>query len=92
MKTLGYSARRICKALGISRNTVRYVPQPREDEDALTGDMLRFAGQYGRYGYRRIYALLRSEGREVSHGRVCDSCGVSVLKCPRSSPNVADCG
>lgn len=53
---------RICKAPGISRNTVRYAPQPREDEEALTADILRFAGKYGRYGYRRAHALLRSQG------------------------------
>ena len=70
MRTLGYSDWRICKALGISRNIVRYVPQPRDDEDALADDILRFAGEYGCYGYRRVHALLRSEGWEVSHGRV----------------------
>ena len=70
MRTLSYSERRICKALGISRNNLRYVPHPRDDEGALTADILRFAGHYGRDGYRRIHALLRSEGWEVGHGRV----------------------
>lgn len=54
MKSLGYSERRICRALGISRNSVRYEPQPRPDEAALTSSIVRLAGQYGRYGYRRI--------------------------------------
>lgn len=44
VRALGYLERRICKALGISRNTVRYVPQRLDDEDALTADILRFAG------------------------------------------------
>ena len=86
MRTLGYSERRICKALGISRNTVRYVPQPREDEDALTADMLRIAGQFGRYGCRRVHALLRSEGWEVSHGRVMRLWRREGLKVPRKQP------
>lgn len=86
MRTLGYSERRICKALGISRNTVRYVPQPRDDEDALTADILRFAGQYGRYGYRRVHALLRSEGWEVSHGRVMRLWQREGLKVPQKQP------
>ena len=29
------------------------------DEDALTRAIIELAGQYGRYGYRRITALLR---------------------------------
>jgi hypothetical protein len=70
VKSLGYSERRICRALGISRNSVRYEPQPRPDEAALTSSIVRLAGQYGRYGYRRIHAVLRSQGWDVSHGRV----------------------
>lgn len=88
MRALGYSERRICKALGVSRNTVRYFPQPRDDEDALTADILRFAGQYGRYdGYRRVHALLRSEGWEVSHGRVMRTWQREGLKVPQKQLN-----
>jgi len=61
----GHSQRCICRALGISRNTVRYEPQPRADELALTGAIVRLAGQYGRCGYRRIHALLESQGWQV---------------------------
>ncbi len=61
-KNFGHSERRICIALGISRNTVRYEPQPRDDGAALTGSIIRLAGQYGRCGYRRIHALLRTQG------------------------------
>jgi len=32
------------------------------DEAALTADVIAFATQYGRYGYRRIAALLRDAG------------------------------
>lgn len=86
MRALGDSERRICRALGISRNTVRYTPQPREDEDTLTADILRFAGQYGRYGYRRVHALLQSEGWEVSHGRVMRIWRREGLKVPQKQP------
>ena len=33
----------------------------REDEDALTQAILQLASKYGRYGYRRITALLRAQ-------------------------------
>ena len=37
-------------ALGMSRSSVRYTPQPRDDEAALTRSMVGLAAQYGRYG------------------------------------------
>ena len=40
------------------------------DEEALTAAVIRLAGRYGRYGYRRITALLRAEGWHVNHKRV----------------------
>jgi putative transposase len=36
-----------------------------DDEVALTADIIEFARQYGRYGYRRITALLRAAGWTV---------------------------
>jgi len=40
------------------------------EEEALRGDIVRLASTYGRYGYRRITALLRTEGWRVNHKRV----------------------
>ncbi len=37
-------------------------PAQRDDEDTLTQAIVTLAAQYGRYGYRRITALLRCEG------------------------------
>lgn len=45
--------------LGQHRSTQRKVPRGRADEEALTADIIALATQYGRYGYRRITALLR---------------------------------
>ena len=41
-----------------------------DDEAALTAATIDWARQYGRYGYRRITALLRAEGWRVNHKRV----------------------
>ena len=60
------SERRACRVLGQPRTTQRYAAVARPDEDALTAAIIRLASQYGRYGYRRITALLRTEGWHVN--------------------------
>jgi putative transposase len=67
---LGISERRVCKALGQSRGLQRRMPIRGGDEAALTQDIIRLATRYGRYGYKRITALLRVEGWTVNHKRV----------------------
>jgi len=76
--------RRVCRALSISRSAVRY--QPRPDETALTSAIVGLAGQYGRYGYRRLHALLQSPGWLVSHGRVMRIWRREGLKVPKKQP------
>jgi transposase InsO family protein len=56
--------------LGQPRGTQRYRPTQREDEVALTQAIVVLASQYGRYGYRRITALLNRAGWQVSKDRV----------------------
>jgi len=46
------------------------VAKGRADEDRLVADMIELAREFGRYGYRRIAALLRDAGWSVSDGRV----------------------
>ena len=41
-----------------------------EDEDILTSHIVTLASEYGRYGYRRITAMLRQEGWQINHKRV----------------------
>ena len=48
--------------LGRRRSTQRRELVAPDDEMALTEDLVRFAGKCGRYGYRRVTALLRVEG------------------------------
>ena len=64
------SERVACRIVGQSRSTQRYQPLLRDDEDALTQAIISLAGQYGRYGYRRITALLKEEGWVVGKDRV----------------------
>ena len=66
----GMSERHACWLLGQWRGTQRYEPVHRLDEDELTQAIIALAANYGRYGYRRITALLRSAGWEVGKDRV----------------------
>ena len=40
------------------------------DEIVLTTNIVLLASHYGRYGYRRITAMLRADGWDVNHKRV----------------------
>jgi transposase InsO family protein len=64
-KKLDISERRACTVVGQHRSTQRKPAHVRSDEDRLTQDIIRLASEYGRYGYRRITALLRREGLRV---------------------------
>ena len=55
--------------LSISRSAQRYIPKQREEE-ALRDDIINLASKYGRYGYRRITALLKADGWHINHKRV----------------------
>jgi putative transposase len=81
-----YSERRICRALGIQRSSIRYIPAPRSDEGPLRADIVRLAAQYGRYGYRRVTALLWQEGWTISQSRVERIWKQEGLKVPQKQP------
>jgi transposase InsO family protein len=69
-RTLPVSERRACAALGQHRSTQRKAPRGRDDEERLTADIIEFARRYGRYGYRKVAALLREAGWLVNAKRV----------------------
>ena len=83
---LGISQRRVCRVVRQTRSTQRYRPLLRTDEDALTKAILSLATQYGRYGYRRIRALLRRAGWKVNHKRVERIWRREGLRVPRKQP------
>ena len=83
---LGISERRACAVAGQHRSTQRKRPRGRDDEEALTAAIIRLASQYGRYGYRRITALLRTEGWHVNAKRVQRIWRREGLKVPQKQP------
>ena len=83
---LGLSERRVCRVLGQHRSTQRKIPTSSDDEAALAADIIALALQYGRYGYRRITALLREAGWRVNKNRVERIWRQKGLKVPQKQP------
>ena len=63
------SERRGCAALGVGRSGVRY-RSTKPDQAPLRMRICDLAKSRVRYGYYRIYILLRREGWRVNHKRV----------------------
>ena len=83
---MGISQRRACKVVGQHRSTQRKLLTPPADEKPLTAAIIRLAQQYGRYGYRRITALLRKEGWVVNAKREERIWRREGLKVPQRQP------
>jgi len=83
---LGVSERRACRVLGQHRSTQRHRPSGCADEDLLVTDMIELTRKFGRYGYRRIAALLRDAGWQVNDKRVERLWRREGLKVPMKQP------
>jgi transposase InsO family protein len=87
---LKVSERRACKVLEQARATQRRNLSSPSDENQLTDDIIALATKYGRYGYRRITALLNNEhGWRVNHKRVERIWRKEGLKVPKKQPKRA---
>jgi transposase InsO family protein len=84
--TFDVSERRACCVLRQPRATQRYLPQAREDEDALTKRIIEYACVNGRYGTPRITAMLKQDGWHVNHKRVERIWRREALQVPRKQP------
>jgi transposase InsO family protein len=82
-QTLGVSERRACEVLGQCRGTQRHEPKKDEMHEQLRAEVVRLAARFGRYGYRRVTALVRDEGFRVNHKRVERIWREEGLKVPR---------
>ena len=74
------------RSVSIAQRSVRH-PRGRDDEQRLTADIVELARQYGRYGYRRIAAMLRTTaGWVVNDKRVERIWRREGLKVPAKQP------
>ena len=75
------SARRACELLGIGRRWLGYVS--RAKDDGMKERVKALAVKHPRYGYRRLWAMLRREGVVVNVKRVRRLCVENGLKLGR---------
>ena len=66
--------------------TQRYTPQIVDEEERLAARVIALATQYGRYGYRRITALLKEEEWQVNHKKIERIWKREGLKVPQKQP------
>src|SRR4029453_9431348 len=85
-QVLRVSERRACRGLEQPRSTQRHRALAPSDEPRLVTQIVQLASTYGRYGYRRITALLRWEGWRVNHKRVERIWLQEGLKVPKKQP------
>lgn len=69
-KAAGLSQRRACRLAGLSLSTCRYSAQRPAADVQLSLRITALALERRRFGYRRIWQLLRREGLHVNHKRV----------------------
>ena len=80
---MAVSQRRACRVVSQPRTTQRYRPRVRVDEPAIVKRMHEQVRQHPRFGYRRIWALLRADGFRVNRKRIWRLWKKEGFKVPR---------
>ena len=88
-ESLGVSERRSCRVIGQHRSTQRKRLKEKVDEELLTGDIIKLAREYGRYGYRRITKLLGAESWRVNYKQLERIWRQEGLQVPQKQPKRA---
>jgi len=86
METYAIPERRACRTLIIHRNTYRYVPVKREDEDWIRENIIQIVTNYGRVGYRMVTDHLRNQGIRINYKRTYRIWREEGLKLPEKQP------
>ncbi len=80
------SERRVCRTIEQPRSSQRYMAQIPDRDAPLAQRIVALAVRYGRYGDRRITALLQAEGWWVNHKKVERIWRLEGLKVPQKQP------
>lgn len=65
----GFSQRRACTLVSVSRTVMSYDPRPNDLNNRLRQRLKELAEKHRRYGHIRLYVLIRREGIMVNHKR-----------------------
>ena len=82
----GLSTRRACTLFKVSRSALGYASKLARKDAEVIAAMKRLAGQYPRYGYRRIQVFLAREGYPMSADRAWRLWRKAGLQVPRKRP------
>ena len=63
------SVRQVCRTLSLSRTVYFYQPDTRRDEPVIQA-LTELAERYPRYGFKKLFQLLRRQGNRWNHKRV----------------------
>jgi putative transposase len=80
------SCRRACRLLRVPRSTLDYRARRAGRDAALLAELRGLARRHPRYGYRRIWALLRRAGQRINAKRVYRLWRLAGLVLPRRQP------
>jgi len=86
LKQHSVSERRACRVLNQPRSTQRLRPRRSTYQERLVKRIVELASAYGRYGCRRIIALLKAEGWRLNHKRIERIWQRESLKVPVRQP------
>jgi putative transposase len=68
-KEHGLSIRKACSALNLSRSVYAYQPKPRDDGPIIEA-LTSLADRYPRYGFAKMFQMIRRQGHGWNHKRV----------------------
>lgn len=69
LKQYKVSEYRVCGLIGLYRSTYRYKTKRKSDKN-LKKQINKIAHKYSRYGYRRIYAVIKNKGLKINHKKI----------------------
>lgn len=64
------SIRRACRLMGIDPKTYHSRPKQSIENERIRSRLKYLSAQYPRYGFRKLFELLRGEGMKYNHKRV----------------------
>jgi putative transposase len=85
-RTRGLSGRRACALLSVARSSLGYVSRLQQRDAPAVQAMRHLAGQYPRYGYRKIRIFLARQGHAMSAERTYRLWRRAGLQVPRRRP------